>query len=493
MSTGTTTLLFKTGVPLHGVQGEEAFLRLPLANLALAAYMRERGEKVRLHDVRTDPVESADFDDVDVVGISCMTGIEVRSGLAIARHVRERHPHCLIVWGGIHPSLHIEETALDPLVDAVVYGEGEETLLDLVRRHRAGARIAGLPGTAVRRSGLILKGPERPFLKLDDLPLPAFDMIDMAKYPRAIENFDYQTSRGCPFQCTFCYIDKFTNRTWRSRSAKKVVDEMTYLERTYGVRHFSLVDDELFINVHRVGEILDEYQRQGAQFTWMASCRADMAMKLPDSTFNRLRPCGIHRLYFGIESGSLETLKHIKKGITPAIVHKVVDRCLRNGIQPVLSFMGGMPHETEAQFRMTLDFIEELRAVHPGVVINGVFPYSPYPGTPMFDEAKAAGMEFPKTLAEWGEWKFEYSPNHPWLSRAMRKDLEVVFLIVRFRYLRMRYKTQPGIGPLKSIFFDLLTLPLVVSDRLRWKLRWFRFYPEWKAFRYMMQHTFGYL
>jgi len=74
MSTGTTTLLFKTGVPLHGVQGEEAFLRLPLANLALAAYMRERGEKVRLHDVRTDPVESADFDDVDIVGISCMTG-----------------------------------------------------------------------------------------------------------------------------------------------------------------------------------------------------------------------------------------------------------------------------------------------------------------------------------------------------------------------------------------------------------------------------------
>jgi hypothetical protein len=152
-----------------------------------------------------------------------------------------------------------------------------------------------------------------------------------------------------------------------------------------------------------------------------------------------------------------------------------------------------MPHETEAQFGMTLDFIEELRAVHPGVVINGVFPYSPYPGTPMFDEAKAAGMQFPKTLAEWGEWKFEYSPNHPWLSRAMRKDLEVVFLIVRFRYLRMRYKTQPGISRLKSFLFDVLTLPLVASDRLRWKLRWFRFYPEWKAFRYMMQHTFGYL
>ena len=487
------TILFKTGVPLHGVQGEEAHLRLPLANLALAAYLRERGVDVLLHDARVLPVESADFHNVDIVGISCMTGVEVKSGLAIARYVRDNYPDVLIVWGGIHPSLHIEETAAHELVDVVVYGEGEETLYQVILAHRQGEDIVGMPGTCVRSCGEVVKGPERAFLKLDDLPLPAYDMIDMGDYPRALDNFDYQTSRGCPFRCTFCYIDQFTSRRWRARSANRVIYEMKHLESVYGVRHFALVDDELFIDRNRVGELLDEYERVDARFTWMASCRIDMADRLPDSTFDRLKSCGIHRLYFGVESGSEETLKYIRKGITVPQVHKTVERCLKNGIQPVLSFMGGMPHETEEQFAETLDFIEELRREHRGVVINGLFPYSPYPGTPMFDEAKATGMRFPESLDEWGEWKFEYSPDHPWLTERMRKDLEVVFLLVRFRYLRMRYLSQPDLPFWKRWAFECASLPLVLSERVRWKMSWFRCFPEWKCFRFLMQHTFGYL
>lgn len=487
-------LIFKTGVPLHGVQGEEAHLRLPLASLCLAAYLREKGHDIRLHDARVIPVEKTILEDVDIVGISCMTGIEVKSGLQIARHIRQQKPKILIVWGGIHPSLHIEETASHPLVDLVIFGEGEETFHQVVVKYRSGESLEEIEGTCIRmKNGVIKKNPDRSFLKLDDLPLPAYDMLNMNEYSGALDMFDYQTSRGCPFKCTFCYIDKFTSRRWRARSASLVIGQMTELQKRYGIRHFALVDDEFFIDKNRVSEILDEYETASANFTWMASCRIDMADRLPDQTFNRLKKCGIYRLYFGVESGSPETLKHIKKGITCELVHKTVARCLAQGIEPVLSFMGGMPHETYEQFKMTLDFIEELRSMHKGVIINGIFPYSPYPGTPMFDEAKATGMKFPETLDEWGEWKFQYSPDHPWLKPKMRRELELAFLMVRFKYLQMRYRTHPTISTAKKLLYDVCTIPLNVSERLRWKTRFFRFYPEWKLFRVIMQHTFGYL
>ena len=188
-------------------------LHLPLAVLCLAAWLRERGNydgQVKVLDANVRDVSASEFTKAAVVGISAMTGYQVKHGIRVASIVRRANPDALIVWGGIHPSLLPEQTAGHPLVDAVVIGEGEQTFLEVVDAALSGRDIAGIPGTYVPGTD---GGKEtvggRDFLEFDDLPLPAYDLVNMSDYSGIEHQFDYQSSRGCPFKCGFCYNTVF--------------------------------------------------------------------------------------------------------------------------------------------------------------------------------------------------------------------------------------------------------------------------------------------
>jgi radical SAM superfamily enzyme YgiQ (UPF0313 family) len=471
-------------------------VRLPLALLSLAAWLRDRelpGDEIGIWDMRLDETPPFELDRVIVVGISAMTGAQVHYGLLAARHLRQACPRAVIVWGGIHPSLLPEQTLAHPLVDLVVQGEGEETFREVVHHILAGQSTAHIPGTLAKTAaGQVVTGGERSFIDLNDLPLPAYDLLDLSRYACIEQQFDYQTSRGCPFRCAFCYNTVFCGRKWRAKRPDKVTEELSVLQSRYGVRNVALVDDEFFIDLKRVESILDGNRQRGLALQFSASCRLDVALKMSPPLLGKLKTGGFQQLFFGAESGSDCILDHVHKGISRDTILKGALHVAQEGIRPCLSFMSGFPSETPEQFHETLSLVDQLWTAHPLITVNGIFPYSPYPGTETYREAVAKGLQAPGRLEDWGGWSFQYTPDTPWLTPAKRRDMQIAFYIVRFRYYQAMFEERHR-GTWVAAVVRTLLWPLHLSARIRWRRKSFRLAWEWRLFAAVARHTFGYL
>ncbi len=473
-----------------------AIVHLPLALMSLAAWLRrdERySGRIRILDMEITEISPEDFKDAAVVGITAMTGHMITHGLEAARLAREANSDTVIVWGGIHPTLLPEQTIANDLADAVVVGEGEATFKEVVDAVFSGDPIANIPGTCVLGEHReILKGPARLAMDLETLPLPAYDLVNMDDYHGIEHQFDYQSSRGCPFRCAFCYNMAFQGRTWRSKSADKVVEELTFLHSQYNVRSFAMDDDEFFIKIKRAESIFDKLIEQNSQFGIIASCRLDVVQKLPPGMLNKMKQLGVVQMFFGAESGSEQTLREIEKDLSTDDIVAGALRVAHSGIRPVLSFMSGFPGETFDEFKKTMVLIQRLWRAHPLITINGIFPFNPYPGTPLYDQALAMGLKPPLALAEWGSWSFQYDPDHPWLDRKMRRWMRISFFIVRFRYYLARYEDRyKNNWRVKLLRF--LVQPLSISARIRWTKKWFAAPWEWNIFAALVKRSFGYL
>jgi len=433
-----------------------------------------------------------DFSRSDLVGISAMTGQQVKYGLLAAKAAREAWPGRPVVWGGVHPTLFPEQTAGHPLVDYVVRGEGEETLSELLRALSGEISLEEVAGLTFRRGQEIVSNPDRkPFADLDSLPLPAYDLIDMADYPNIRRTFDYQSSRGCPFRCAFCYNLTFSRRRWRAKSAGKVLAELEELKRRYALRSIGFVDDELFISRRRVEALAEGLIERRLGLGWEASCRVDILDQFPDRLVARLAQAGLSRLYFGAESGSQRVLDRIEKDISVDQIVRAAAKAVRQGIVPALSFIAGFPGETAEDREKTYRLINRLWSLDRRVQVNGVFIYNPYPGGSLFEEAVRTGIELPRTLEEWGEWTYEYEADLPWLTQPERRLVRTMFLLVRFSYFWKTLTASPD--PLKKHLARLALLPLRLSLAIRWRRRMFSRAWEWEAFAWLMRRSFGYL
>ncbi len=481
----------------HRVQLGGALLHLPLSLLSLAAWLRERspalGDRIHILDMHVRELTGGDFRSARIVGISAMTGHQIRYGLEAARLAREASPDAVIVWGGVHPSLLPEQTARHELVDAVIVGEGEETFREVVETVFAGGEIAGIPGTCVAGDdGVAVMGDARPFIDLNAAPLPAYDLVEMDRYQGIEHQFDYQSSRGCPFRCGFCYNTVFCGRKWRAKSAGKVLDELEHLCSTYRIKHVATVDDEFYIDRRRAGEIIRGLVERGIDCDLITSCRLDIVRKFPPDMFRAMREAGFTQIFFGAESGSNDILAAIGKDITDEDIIEGARMVAEAGMRPVLSFMSGFPDETFEQFGGTLDLIERLWSLHPLVTVNGIFPFNAYPGTRLFERARELAISMPESLDEWGAWTFQYEPDNPWLDDTKKRWMEIAFYIVRFRYYLARYSDRYGNG-IRAGLIGLALLPLRFSAHVRWRRRWFGFAPEWRIFAWLVRKTFGYL
>lgn len=472
-----------------------AVVHLPLSLLSLASWLREKGGyhgRVRILDTQIRKIMPSDFIDAAVVGISAMTGRQIKYGLQAAAIAKELNPDVVIVWGGVHSSLLPEQTAKHLLVDVVVIGEGEQTFLEVVDALFGHEDIVGVPGTCIRKdNGDVVFGPARPFLSMDELPLPAYDLVDIDDYQGIEYQFDYQSSRGCPFRCAFCYNKAFCGRRYRKKSPAKVVKELAYLYDKYNVINFGFVDDEFFIDKKRIEAIFDGILESG-KFGIVASCRLDIVRTFSHRLMEKMKRAGVFQMFFGAESGSEKILKLIKKDISTEDIIEGARAVAEKGIRPNLSFMSGFPGETLTDFENTIDIILKLWKVHPLVTVNGIFPFNAYPGTDLYQKALELGLRSPVLLEDWGEWSFQYKPDNPWLDSVMKKWMEIAFYMVRFKYYIARYEDRHK-GRAIATLLKVLTWPLSFSAKVRLKHRWFSLAWEWKAFAFLARKTFGYL
>ena len=231
---------------------------LPLGLLYVAAPLTANNYSIRIIDQNevknweSELEASLKEGDALCVGISSMTGHQIKAGIVMAKAVRRLSPNVPIIWGGVHPSLLPEQTANSQWVDAVVVGEGEETFLELIRAIEDGEPLSKVRGVCYKKGGRIIRTGLRPPLDLNKIaPLPyhLLTIKDYLKSPLRSEGLSLPiiTSRGCPSMCSYCYNLQFNHRLWKPMSPQKVVNEIRYLVNHFGANSVFLLDDNFFM------------------------------------------------------------------------------------------------------------------------------------------------------------------------------------------------------------------------------------------------------
>jgi anaerobic magnesium-protoporphyrin IX monomethyl ester cyclase len=358
-------------------KGEEQYPSLGL--LSLAAYARQQGADVRVVDLTfargLEPFhrELRAFAP-DVVGVHTKTLTLPRS-LAIAR--KARAAGAFVLAGGPDSSSR-PEAYLAGGFDVVAAGEGETTLVDILRARSQGESLFGLPGVVFRHEGRTVRGPPRPLVPhLDSLPLPAWDLIDMGAYLSRWERVTgtrrmaVVTSRGCPFDCSWCSKPTF-GRSFRQRSVGSVMQELGALRQFYGVDYVRICDDVFGIQRRWTEEFLDGLIARGWGLKFECLSRADL---LKPELLPRLRAAGLRRVFLGVESGSQAMLDLMNRGTTLGQVERASAALRAHGIDQYWFLMLGYPGETlgdlDATVRLFRRFAPEEYSVSVALPLPG--------------------------------------------------------------------------------------------------------------------------
>jgi radical SAM superfamily enzyme YgiQ (UPF0313 family) len=450
--------------------------QVPLSLLYLAGSLRQEGFEVQFFDMRLENYRRLKIASPLFVGISCMTGLQIKYALEFAQYVRAQGVTCPIVWGGIHPTLLPEQTVRDDLVDIVVRGEGELIVKDLANRLIRGDSIQKVAGITFKSEGKIRSTPEGKIADLDALPVDLpYDLLQTDKYP-AIRSgrIHIQTSRGCPHRCGFCYITILNKQRWRGKSAKRVLDEIEYLLNRFS--HMEIVDpidDNFFVDKKRVKDICQGILDRKLDVKWRANCRFDYCSTYDKDFLALLEKAGCVELDFGGESGSSRLQEFIHKDVTMEQMLESVEalKVWAPSIEPYISWMSGLPGETDADLSETFDLMDRMSAANPKTQHYGIFVYTPFP-SPILSQLPSE-FTMPKTLREWSEITvFHFDP--PWHSKRQLAKLHAVSAVTRCAFYPQARIRQRGFA-----FRTAYGLMNRIA-RYRWKHRYFGFPVELK-------------
>ena len=353
------------------------FYQIPYGLLSLAANSVRAGHQVKILNLSSYTWSSVE--DIlaqlsaDVVGLSCWTAN--RRGVSlVAKAIKRLNPSTYVVVGGPHAT-PLARPLLEnwQAIDCVVIGEGEATFLDLLSRLKDGKSVLDLPGALTRSAGDISDYSRRPAItKLDDL----------AGVHELFPTHIVMTSRGCPWNCTFCGAETSWGRGFRSLSIERVLDSFEHALERVKVRILLVKDDTFTANKKRVIEICRGIRQRNLKFLWSCDTRVDV---LDDDLLREMRLAGCERLSLGVESGSPEILRAINKRITVEQIVKSAEAARRFGIRTRFYMMLGNRGETEATFRESLAFLQLAR---PSSYIFSCL--SIYPGTDDYDDSVRA-------------------------------------------------------------------------------------------------------
>jgi len=407
----------------------------PLALLSIATFLRDQSHHVcdlldaQLEDLDDEVVEQRirDFKP-DCVGITCFTVqlVDVHRTIRAARNAGVSY----VVLGGPHISDFPRESVGLPGVDAVVKGEGQQPLLELLNIWEQGGTAKGIPG--------VMAHP--------DDPIPENDVYfsnDLDEYPitdRTISNYKQYydvmgqggifttmiSSRGCPYRCTFCNTPR---HRYRVMSPSRVCDEIQVC-LDLGIREIYFVDDTFNITNSRVHELCDEILRRGQQFSWTVRFRVKGVDR---PLLEKMKAAGCGRIQFGVEQGTEEGLLRLRKDVTSLEVENAFRLCREVGIHTVAYFMIGTPVERTRQD--VLDTIRYSIQLKPDFVMYNLL--TPFPGTTLYDEGLRDGV---LDIDPW--WEFMRNPTEEfkaqvWDEHFTRDELRE---LLNFAYKRFYWR-----------------------------------------------------
>ncbi len=439
-------LIYPFFKPVH----DRSVFRFPPLGIAyIAASLKREGYVVQLLDCtflqKRIALKQALAAKAEMVGIYGMVTMS-EDAIWFAQQLRQQTK--LLVAGG--PLLTCDPLPFLEVFDVVVTGEGEQTVLQLLKVYRKGSDFSSVSGIVYQKTKPRISGAQatiittkpRPFIKdLDSIPFPERDLLPNKKYQehcRKKSGYAITTvmsTRGCPFRCEFCSNVIFGG-SYRERSAGNVVNEV---EQVLGMGYdrISFADDVFTLNKKRVLQICDEVNKRNLKFKWECLGRVD---SLDEATAFAMKKAGCFRIYFGIESGNQRILNLMQKQITIQQARKGVEIAHKAGMEVGAFFIIGYPGDTDDSILETLHFATSLPLDYLGLSL----PY-PLPGTPLFERVKT------RIRREWHPKENVFS-SHSLIFDAGFSPIKLQFGIFKGKILHLLKKRLGKRSRLSSSF-----------------------------------------
>jgi len=437
----------------------------PLGIMCLASILRQHGyQNIRLVDMRLGLMEPKQVMEQikkfrpRFLGLSSFS-YEAPTVAEIAETVRKFDSEIHICVGGPFPSSVREDTFKTVPADSIVVGEGEKVIISLMDAMASSDKpprqvfLDGIPGLLFQRDGKVYGTPEHDYIQdLDQLPLPAWDMLDITKY-FGTANFNFflkypnymsiMTSRGCPYRCIYCH--NVLGKTFRKRSVDSIMREIHTLVKDYGIREFHIIDDLFNLDLDRAKVILDEIAKihPGLAIAFPNGLRGD---RLDEEFMVKAKAAGVYKITLAIETASPRLQKKIKKNLNLEKVRKMIRISDRLNILCHGFFMLGFPTETEEEMLQTVD----LALTEPLHSVN-FFVVQPFEGTEIYDMFKEQHPEMVLDLRQHSYYEANFE-----IYEIPRKRIQNII-----KYANLRFFLKPWrllklfrLMPHKSIIFQ---------------------------------------
>ncbi len=407
----------------------------------VASYLRENGFEVEVVDA---PIEGFSFDDMekivrkskpDFVGITANT-MQIEDANKTAGIIKGIGKDIPIIVGGYHTTAMPKETLEEfENFDYSVYGEGEITMLELIRTLEKTKDVSGVKGISFRSKEGVKTTEPRPYItNLDDMPFPAFDLFPIGKYnacaslDKKIIEVPLQTSRGCPFQCIFCA--RPLGNVVRYRSPENVIEEIKRDVEELNASQILFTDETFTLKKERTLDICDRIKKEklDEKIKWYCETRVDTIDKL---MLERMKDAGCIYIAYGIDSGNEEVLKKIKKGTNLEQARNAVKWAKDAGIRVFGSCILGHPYDTKETINDTINLMFE---TDPDFAAFSIL--SPFPGTEIMKMAEKGEGNLRILSHNWKKYGKQIG-NALSLENVPRRELEIMQMksYVKF-YLR---------------------------------------------------------
>jgi len=401
-------LLIKPNSRVINTNLHQARFDAPPLNLTyIASYLVDLNVEVEILDAK---VKNLSYKQIrkkiekykpDIVGISVFLSITINICYDIAKIVKTINPHCIIVFGGRHPSAIPDETLNVDEVDIIVRGEGELTFRELI--------IKGSPenvkGVSYKSNGKIIHNPDRELIKdFDKNRYPARYLTKNNKYKMFTVRFEtVQTSRGCPHSCKFCYTPIFNKGLWRPRSVENIISELKMISHDRKITDIFFIDDNFAANTKRIEKLCEriiesKIKREMSDFKFIAQTRVDSVVKSPQMV-EKMAKAGFFAVFIGIESVNEKILKDIRKGFTFKKVLKGIKILHENNIIIIGNIIIGIDlNATEKDLKKEINFMQKIDVDHLNFTT-----LIPFPGTPILKELEEKNLVITK---DWSKYAF---------------------------------------------------------------------------------------